>query len=108
MCTCPRAGLKRALLSHFTAKSSFQGQFHAPLPWCSILENVAHCFHSIGYTLTCLFSVVSTIASTVGPSGRVGWRRRYIGCFARNGRVYRGSSITEQAPLGGFGAPPSP
>lgn len=27
---------------------------------------------------------------------------------ARRGWVYRGLSIIEQAPLGGFGAPPSP
>lgn len=28
--------------------------------------------------------------------------------LARGGRVNRGLSIVEQAPLGGFGAPPSP
>lgn len=32
MCTCPRAGLKKALLSYFTAKSSFWGQVSGSLP----------------------------------------------------------------------------
>lgn len=42
--------------SYFTAKSSFQGLVSCPFSSCSMLENVAHFFHPIGYTLTCLVS----------------------------------------------------
>ncbi len=55
----------------------------------SILENVAHFFHPIGYTLTCLVSGVGAIMLTVVLSGEVSWRRRYIGCF---GKEWSGAS----------------
>lgn len=72
MCTCPRAGLKKALLSYFTAKSSFGGRFQAPFRrGCSILENVAHFFHFVGYTLTCL---VSGWCGAVGLTVVLSWR----------------------------------
>lgn len=49
----------------------------------SNLENVAHFFHSMGYTLTCLASEVEAIALTVVLSEKVSWRRRYVGCFGK-------------------------
>lgn len=49
----------------------------------SILENVAHFFRPIGYTLTCLISGARAIMLTVVLSGEVSWRRRYIGCSGK-------------------------
>lgn len=69
MCTCSRTGLKEAWLSCFTAKSTFWGRVSGPLPLgCSILENVAHFFHFIGYTLTCLVSGLWAVGLTVALS----------------------------------------
>lgn len=46
----------------------------------SRLENVAHFFHFISYTLTCLVSGVRAVVLTVVLSEEVSWRRRYVGC----------------------------
>ena len=37
----------------------------------------------MGYTLTCLVSEVEAIVLTAVLSGKVNWRRRYVGCSGK-------------------------
>lgn len=50
-----------------------RGCFMPPFVRFSKLENVAHFFHFIGYTLTCLVSGLRAIVLTVALSEEVSW-----------------------------------
>jgi len=107
VCARFRANFSGTLYFPLTTKSTFNYMFQYNIRFRYWLANVAHFFPSHSLHLDLTFWAVP-ISLTISPSQGKLTTAVYRREGAREGEVERGVSVLEQAPLGGFKAPPGP